>query len=440
MSTNVGKETSKLTDLRNRLLFVVFALLVYRIGAHVPVPGIDAGRLAELFAKSQHGALGYFNMLSGGALSRLTLFALGVMPYISASILMQLFSMSIPTLQSMRKEGEAGRRKINQYTRYLTCVFAVFQAFGIAQWLASEGLVPNAGGQFYFMTTITLTTGTVFLMWLGEQMTEKGVGNGISLLIVVGILARFPQAIAQVFTQAHQGQMNLLTFLFTIVLVLGVTAFVVFVERGQRKIAINYPRQHTRGSFAAKSTSLPLKINMAGVIPVIFAQSLVIFPVTIGGFFARAYNWTWFSHISSALGNGEPMHILLVIAAIAFFSFFYTAMVFNPKEIADNLKKSGALIPGIRPGEQTSSYIDKVLTRITLGGCIYLSLVALLPDIMIRLWHLPFYLGGTSLLIVVVVIMDFMTQMQSYMIPGYYDSMGKKGGGKKGGKQLMLLR
>jgi preprotein translocase subunit SecY len=428
-----------LAELKRRILFVLLGIIIYRVGAHIPVPGIDPRRLAELFSQHSNGILGLFNMFSGGALRRLTVFALGVMPYISASIIIQLFTVISPKLEQLKKEGEAGRRKINQYTRYGTLALSLFQAIGIAKWLASQGIVINPDFSFYFIATVTLVTGTMFLMWLGEQMTERGIGNGISLIIFAGIVSRFPEAIAQVINQVRQGQMQVISLLLLVLLVLAVTAFVVFMERAQRKIPVNYAkRQQGRKIYAAQSSHLPLKINMAGVIPPIFASSLIMFPATIAQFFSSMKHMGWLNDLSIALSVGQPLYLICFTAAIIFFSFFYTALVFNPKETADNLKKSGAFIPGIRPGDNTAIYVDKVMTRLTLIGAIYLSLVALLPEFLITTWHVPFYFGGTSLLIIVVVIMDFIAQLQAHLMTYQYESIMKKANSK--GRHLGLLR
>lgn len=414
-------------ELRNRILFILFGILVYRIGAYIPIPGIDPERIAHMFHNESGGVLGLFNMISGGALSRVTVFALGVMPYISASIIMQLMSSVSPKLEEIKKEGESGRRKINQYTRYATLGLAAVQSVVIAKWLVSSGNIQITSIYFYFTTMVTLTTGTVFLMWLGEQMTERGVGNGISLIIFSGIVSRFPSAIASLTSQVKQGQMTPVSLLLIAGVILLVTYFVVFVERGQRKISINYAkRQRGKKMYGGQSSHLPLKINMAGVIPPIFATSLIVFPGTIARMFGRGADWGWLSDISYALSPGQPLYFILFTAAILFFCFFYTALVFNPKDTADNLKKSGAFIPGIRPGEQTAKYIDKVSTRLTLAGAIYLSMVALLPEFLILTWHVPFYFGGTSLLIVVVVLMDLMSQIQSHLMSYQYETALKK--------------
>lgn len=414
-------------ELKRRLLFVLIGIIVFRIGAHIPVPGLDPQRLAHLFNQQSSGLLGLFNMFSGGALRRLTVFALGIMPYISASIILQLFSAISPRLEALRKEGEMGRRKMNQYTRYGTLFLAVFQAIGLSKWLSAQGIALQTGFGFYFIATITLVTGTMFLMWLGEQMTEKGIGNGISLIIFAGIVSRFPSAVATLLNQFREGQIPGLTVLLVTIVVFLVTAFVIFVERGQRKIAINYPqRQVGRKMYAAQSSHLPLKINMAGVIPPIFASSILLVPATLARWFGHGPNMEWLGSIGLALSPGQPANMLFMAAAVVFFAFFYTALVFNPKETADNLKRSSAIIPGIRPGAQTATYIDKVMTRLTMVGSLYLILVVLLPQILINIWHVPFYFGGTSLLIVVVVIMDFIAQVQSHIMAKQYDSLLRK--------------
>lgn len=418
---------SPLSELKQRLLFVLLAIIVYRIGAHIPVPGLDPQRLLELFSQQKNGIIGLFNMFSGNALSRLTLFALGIMPYISASIIMQLFTVVSPYLEQLKKESEAGRRKINQYTRYLTVVLSLFQAVGMAKWLVSQGVAIEPGFGFYFVATITLVTGTIFMMWLGEQITERGIGNGISILIFAGIVSGFPAAIAKTLEQVRQGQIQFLALVFIVAVVVAVTAFVVFVERGQRRIRVEYPqRQQNRKLYAAQSTHLPLKINMAGVIPPIFASSIILLPATLAQWFSGSHYMGWLSDVGFALSPGQPLYLLLFTVAIVFFSFFYTALVFNPKETADNLKKSGAFIPGIRPGEQSAKYIDGVMTRLTLVGSIYITLVALLPEFMTLTWHVQFYFGGTSLLIVVVVVMDFMAQVQAQLMSHQYESLLKK--------------
>ncbi|HVV67540.1 MAG TPA: preprotein translocase subunit SecY [Gammaproteobacteria bacterium] len=423
----LGLSQGGLGELKRRLLFVLIGIIIYRIGAHIPVPGINPERLADLFKNQQNGILGLFNMFSGGALQRFTVFALNVMPYISASIIMQLFTVISPKLEQLKKEGESGRRKINQYTRYGTLILATFQALGISRWLVSNGTVINPGFSFYFTATLTLVTGTMFLMWLGEQITERGIGNGISLIIFAGIVSRFPAAIAEVMGQVRQGQMQVISLLLLVIVVLCITAFVVFVERGQRRITVNYAkRQQGRKIYAAQSSHLPLKINMSGVIPVIFASSIILFPGTIAQWFSSVPGMSWLTKISLMLQPGQPLFMLFDAIAIIFFCFFYTALVFNPKETADNLKKSGAFIPGLRPGEQTAQYVDLVMTRLTLVGAMYLTLVSLLPEFFIVTWHVPFYFGGTSLLIVVVVLMDFMAQVQAHLVSHQYESIMKK--------------
>lgn len=422
-----GQSPSGLAELKIRLLFVVIGILVYRLGAHIPVPGLDPQRLANFFNEQQNTIFGLFNMFSGGALSRVTVFAIGIMPYISASIMLQLFSVVVPSLEQLKKEGESGRRKINQYTRYLTLLLAIFQSFGMARWLAGQQIALQVDFSFYFTAVVTLATGTMFLMWLGEQITEKGVGNGISLIIFSGIVSSMPGAIASVFQQVKEGQMQALTMILLAVIVAVVTGFVVFVERGQRRIRVNYA-QRTQGRkvYAAQTSHLPLKINMASVIPPIFASSIILLPATLAQFFARGKSMNWLSDIAMALSPGQPLYLIVYGVAIVFFAFFYTALVFNPKDTADNLKKSGAYIPGIRPGDQTSRYIDVVMTRLTLVGSIYLVLVCLLPQILMYTWHVPFYFGGTSLLIIVVVIMDFVAQIQAHLMTQQYDSLMKK--------------
>lgn len=428
-----------LAELKSRLLFVVFGLLLYRLGAHVPVPGLNPQKLAHFFNQQQNTIFGLFNMFSGGALSRVTVFAIGIMPYISASIIIQLFSVVVPTLEQLKKEGESGRRKINQYTRYLTFIFALFQSFGMAKWLVSQNIALNPDVVFYLTAVVTLVTGTMFLMWLGEQITEKGVGNGISLIIFAGIVSNMPNAVASLFQQVKEGQMQLLSVFIIIAIVFVVTGFVVFVERGQRRIRVNYA-QRTQGRkvYAAQTSHLPLKINMAGVIPPIFASSLIFLPATLAQFFGNSKGMEWLANIGLALSPGSPLYLIVYAGAILGFAFFYTALVFNPKDTADNLKKSGAVIPGIRPGEQTTKYIDNIMTKLTLVGALYLILVCLLPQIMMYAWHVPFYFGGTSLLIIVVVIMDFVAQVQAHLMTQQYDSLMRKSN-VKGGKLPGLL-
>jgi preprotein translocase subunit SecY len=431
---NIGK-ASKYGDLKRRLLFLLGALVVFRIGAHIPVPGIDPNVLADLFAGQQGGILGMFNMFSGGALSRFTIFALGIMPYISASIIMQLMTAVSPQLEQLRKEGESGRRKITQYTRYGTLFLALFQATGISIALESQaGLVLEPGLMFRVTAITTLVTGTMFLMWLGEQITERGLGNGISLIIFAGIAAGLPTAIAGTLELVRTGAMHPLTALLIAVAVLVVTALVCFVERGQRKILVNYAkRQVGNRLYGGQSSHLPFKLNMSGVIPPIFASSLILFPATLLGWFgASTERLTWLRDIAGTLSPGQPIYVMLYAALIVFFCFFYTALQYNPKETADNLKKSGAFVPGIRPGDQTARYVEKILTRLTLAGAIYVTAVCLLPEFLILRWNVPFYFGGTSLLIIVVVTMDFMSQVQSYVMTHQYESLLRKANFKGG--------
>ena len=418
----------KYGDLKRRIIFLLLALVVYRIGAHVPVPGIDPDMLSRLFQEQQGGILGLFNMFSGGALSRFSVFALGVMPYISASIIMQMLSYVLPSLESLRKEGESGRRKITQYTRYGTLLLGVFQAFGIAVALESQaGLVLDPGMMFRFTCVVSLVTGTMFLMWLGEQITERGLGNGISIIIFAGIVAGLPSAISGLFQLVSTGAISPLSAIFVIAIVALVTAFVVFIERGQRRITVNYAKRQVGNRLYGGQTSyLPLKMNMSGVIPPIFASSLILFPATLAGWFTSGDSTRWIRDLAAALSPGQPLYTLLYAAMIVFFAYFYTALVFNPRETAENLKKSGAFVPGIRPGEQTSRYIDKVLLRLTLGGAIYLVFVCLVPEFLNMRFNVPFYFGGTSLLIVVVVTMDFMSQVQAYMMSQQYENLLKK--------------
>lgn len=437
-SLGSGLASGGLSELKKRLLFVLICIMVYRIGAYIPVPGLDPVAIARLFQQHEGGILGMFSMFSGGALSRMTVFALGIMPYISASIVIQMYGTISPKLQQLKKEGEAGKRKMNQYTRYGTAGLALVQAIGISKWLVSSGTAINPGFNFYFVAVVTLVTGTMFLMWLGEQMTERGIGNGISLIIFAGIVANFPSAVVQVFTQVRQGQMAMITLVMLLVAVISVTMVVVYFERAQRRITIHYAkRQQGRKLYAAQTSHLPLKINMAGVIPPIFAQSIILFPGALAKFFGTTPGFGWLNDISLALSFGQPTYMAVMAAAVIFFAFFYTALVFNPKETADNLKRSGAFIPGIRPGEQTAQYVDKVMTRLTLVGSIYLALVSLLPQFLILAWHVPFYFGGTSLLIIVVVIMDFMAQVQSHLMSHQYESIMKK---SKKGSKISLIR
>ena len=422
----------KSAELRQRLLFVLGAVLVFRVGSFIPVPGIDPVALEEMFNQQRGTILDMFNMFSGGALSRFSIFAIGIMPYISASIIMQLLTVVHPKLEQLKKEGEAGRRKITQYTRYGTVMLATFQSLGVAIALESQAaggasVVIAAGLAFRITTVITLVTGTIFLMWLGEQVSERGIGNGISIIIFAGIVAGLPAAIGGTLELGRTGELHALLLVLIIVLVLGVTAFVVFVERGQRRITVNYAkRQVGRRMYAGQSSHLPLKLNMAGVIPPIFASSIILFPATIGGWFGSKEGFSWLSDLSQTLSPGQPLYVLSYAAAIVFFCFFYTALVFNPRDTADNLKKSGAFIPGVRPGEQTAKYIDQVMTRLTVAGAIYITAVCLLPEFMILQWNVPFYFGGTSLLIIVVVVMDFMAQVQSHLMSHQYEGLLKK--------------
>jgi preprotein translocase subunit SecY len=427
-------KTARYGDLKKRLLFLLGALFVFRIGAHIPVPGIDPNVLAELFKGQQGGILGMFNMFSGGALSRFTIFALGIMPYISASIIMQLMTAISPNLEQLRKEGETGRRKITQYTRYGTVVLALFQATAISIALESQAnLVLEPGLLFRITAVTTLVTGTMFLMWLGEQITERGLGNGISIIIFAGIAAGLPNAIAGTLELVRTGAMHPLTALLIAVSVVAVTAFVCFVERGQRKILVNYAkRQVGNRVYGGQSSHLPFKLNMSGVIPPIFASSLILFPATLLSWFGSAEGFIWLRDLAGTLSPGQPVYVMLYAGLIIFFCFFYTALQYNPKETADNLKKSGAFVPGIRPGEQTSRYLEKILTRLTLAGAIYVTLVCLLPEFLILRWNVPFYFGGTSLLIIVVVTMDFMAQVQAYVMTHQYESLLRKASFKGG--------
>jgi preprotein translocase subunit SecY len=426
-----------LSELWSRLRFVLIAILVYRIGAHIPVPGINPDRLAAMFEQNQGTILSMFNMFSGGALERMSILALGIMPYISASIIMQLMTVVSPQLEQLKKEGEAGRRKISQYTRYGTVILATVQSLAMAVGLAGQGIAFNADLSFYFVAVITLVSGAVFLMWLGEQVTEKGIGNGISILIFAGIVSGLPGAVGQSFEAARQGDLNIIALLAIAVLALATIAFVVFMERGQRRITVNYAkRQQGNKVFAAQSSHLPLKVNMAGVIPPIFASAILLLPASIGQWFGQADSMQWVQDISLALAPGQPLYILLFAVSIVFFCFFYTALVFNPKDVADNLKKSGAFIPGIRPGEQSARYIDTVLGRLTLFGALYITAVSLMPQFLVIAWNVPFYFGGTSLLIVVVVVMDFMSQVQSHLMSNQYSSLMKKSNLKGNGGLL----
>lgn len=425
---------AKYGDLSKRLWFLLGALVVFRVGAHIPVPGIDPQVLADLFKSQKNGILGMFNMFSGGALSRFTIFALGIMPYISASIIMQLAAIAVPQLEQLKKEGESGRRKITQYTRYGTLGLAVFQSFGISVALqAQPGLVLHPGTMFQLTTMITLITGTMFLMWLGEQITERGLGNGISLIIFAGIAAGLPHAIGSTLELVRTGAFSIPLVLFLFVGAVAVIALVVFVERGQRKILVNYAKRQVGNKiYGGQSSHLPLKLNMAGVIPPIFASSMILFPATIAGWFGSSPNMSWLKDVSQMLSPGQPIYVMAYAGAILFFCFFYTALVFSPKETADNLKKSGAFLPGIRPGEQTAKYIEKIMLRLTLVGAVYITLVCLLPEFLVVKFNVPFYFGGTSLLILVVVTMDFMAQVQSYLMTHQYESLLKKANFKGG--------
>jgi preprotein translocase subunit SecY len=431
-----GMQTG-LKELWARLRFVLIAIIVYRIGAHIPVPGINPDRLAALFDQNQGTILSLFNMFSGGALERMSILALGIMPYISASIIMQLMTVVSPHLEQLKKEGEAGRRKISQYTRYGTVILATVQGLGMAVGLASQGVAFAADMSFYFVAVVTLVAGAVFLMWLGEQITEHGIGNGISILIFAGIVAGLPGAIGQSFEAARQGDLNILALLAIAVMAIATVGFVVFMERGQRRITINYAkRQQGRRVYAAQSSHLPLKVNMAGVIPPIFASSILLFPASVGQWFGQSEGMEWLQDVALALGPGQPLYILLFAIAIVFFCYFYTAIMFNPRDVADNLKKSGAFIPGIRPGDQSARYIDSVLSRLTLFGALYITAVSLMPQFLVVAWNVPFYFGGTSLLIVVVVVMDFMSQVQSHLMSHQYESLMKKSN-LKGGAGLL---
>ena len=429
MSTSPSlAKIDKYGDLRRRLIFLLLALVVYRVGAHIPVPGIDPAQLQQLFNGQQGGILNLFNMFSGGALSRFTVFALGIMPYISASIIMQLMTFVVPTLEQLKKEGEAGRRKITQYTRYGTLGLALFQSMGIALALeSSAGLVIAPGIGFRMTAMVTLTAGTMFLMWLGEQITERGLGNGISILIFAGIAAGLPNSIGGLLELVRTGAMSIIIAILVVALVIAVTYFVVFVERGQRKILVNYARRQVGNKvYGGQSSHLPLKLNMSGVIPPIFASSIILLPATVVSWFSTGESMAWLKDIAAAMSPGQPVYVMFYAAAIVFFCFFYTALVFNSRETADNLKRSGGFIPGIRPGDQTAKHIDKILVRLTLAGAIYITFVCLLPEFLILKYNVPFYFGGTSLLIIVVVTMDFMSQVQNYLMSQQYESLLKK--------------
>ncbi|VAW65594.1 Protein translocase subunit SecY [hydrothermal vent metagenome] len=434
-------DLSKLQELRQRIFFVIGALIVYRIGTFIPVPGVNATIMSAIFDQQSGTILDVFNMFSGGALERMSLFALGIMPYISASIIMQLLTVTVPSLEQLKKDGEAGRRKITMYTRYGAVGLALFQSMGVANMLLAQThqgaplVYIESTLSFYIIAVTSLVTGTVFLMWLGEQISERGIGNGISMIIFAGIVAGLPSAIGGTAELVSTGELNPLTAIILFILAIAVTAFVIFVERGQRRITVNYAkRQQGRKMYAAQSSHLPLKLNMAGVIPPIFASSIILFPATMGGWFGQSQGMEWLAELSTTLSPGEPVYVMFYAAAIIFFCFFYTALVFNSRETADNLKKSGAFIPGIRPGEQTAKYIDGVMTRLTLVGAFYITAVCLLPEFLILYWNVPFYFGGTSLLIIVVVVMDFMAQMQSHMMSQQYEGLMKKANFKGLGK------
>jgi preprotein translocase subunit SecY len=425
---NLLKSFGKMSELKSRLWFVLGALVVFRLGSHIPVPGIDPTVLKQLFDSQSGGILGMFNMFSGGSLERFAIFALGIMPYISASIIMQLLTVVSPKLEQLKKDGEAGRRLITKYTRYGTVALATFQALGIAiAFEGQAGLVIDSGMAFRLTTVVTLVGGTMFLMWLGEQITERGIGNGISIIIFAGIVAGLPKAIGSTLELARTGAFSIPLVVFLFVMVVLVTALVVFVERGQRKITVNYAKRQVGNKvMGGQTTHLPLKLNMAGVIPPIFASSIILFPASLAGWFGSSESMYWLKDLSGAISPGQPIYIILFASAILFFCFFYTALVFNPKETADNLKKSGAFVPGIRPGEQTAKYIDKIMGRLTLIGAIYITLVCLLPEFLSLKFNTPFYFGGTSLLIIVVVTMDFMAQVQSHLMSHQYEGLLKK--------------
>ncbi|MEO8859030.1 MAG: preprotein translocase subunit SecY [Burkholderiaceae bacterium] len=430
MATNTAQlaKAGKFGDLRRRLVFLLLALVVYRVGAHIPVPGIDPAQLQQFFKGQEGGILGMANLMSGGALSRFTVFALGIMPYISASIIMQLLVYVVPSLEQIKKEGESGRRKITQLTRYGTLGLCLFQSLGIAVALeSSAGLVIAPGFGFRITAVFTLTAGSMFLMWLGEQITERGIGNGISILIFAGIVANLPSAIGGLLELVRTGAMSIIVSLLIVILVVVVTYVVVYIERGQRKILVNYARRQVGNKvYGGQSSHLPLKLNMSGVIPPIFASSIILLPATVVGWFSTGESMRWLKNIASSLTPGQPIYVMLYAAAIIFFCFFYTALVFNSRETADNLKKSGAFVPGIRPGDQTAKYIDRILLRLTLAGAIYITAVCLFPEFLILKYNVPFYFGGTSLLIIVVVTMDFMAQVQNYMMSQQYESLLKK--------------
>ena len=425
-----------LGELWARLRFLFAAIIIYRIGTHIPVPGFDPDRLADLFTQNQGTFLGLFNMFSGGALERMSILALGVMPYISASIIMQLLSATVPALEQLKKEGDSGRRKINQYTRYGTVLLALIQGTAMSVGFASQGLAYEVNSLFYMVAISSLVAGAIFLMWLGEQITERGIGNGISMLIFAGIVAGIPGAIGQALESARQGDLNPLTLIVVLIIAVAVVYFVVFIERGQRRLTVNYAQRQGRQAYNAQTSHLPLKVNMAGVIPAIFASSLLLFPTSISQWFGQGVNAPAFLlFIALLIGPGQPLYILLFSSLIIFFSFFYTALMYNPKEVADNLKKGGAYLPGIRPGEHTAKYIDNVTTRLTLIGGVYITLICLMPQFLNVYFNVPFYLGGTSLLIAVVVTMDFMAQVQSHLMSQQYDSLMKKANLKNVGRK-----
>ncbi len=425
-----------LGELWARLRFLFAAIVIYRIGTHIPVPGFDPDRLAELFTQNQGTYLGLFNMFSGGALERMSILALGVMPYISASIIMQLLSATVPALEQLKKEGDSGRRKINQYTRYGTVLLALIQGTAMAVGFASQGLAYEVSSMFYMVAVSSLVAGAVFLMWLGEQITERGIGNGISMLIFAGIVAGIPGAIGQALESARQGDLNPLTLIFVLIIAVAVVYFVVFIERGQRRLTVNYAQRQGRQAYNAQTSHLPLKVNMAGVIPAIFASSLLLFPTSISQWFGSAANAPdWLNDVAILIGPGQPLYVLMFSGLIIFFSFFYTALMYNPREVADNLKRGGAYLPGIRPGEHTAKYIDSVTTRLTLIGGVYITLICLMPQFLNVYFNVPFYLGGTSLLIAVVVTMDFMAQVQSHLMSQQYDSLMKKANLKTVGRR-----
>ena len=428
-------DMSRFTELRQRLFFLIGALIVYRIGTYIPVPGIDPNALQSFFEEQSGTILSMFNMFSGGALERLSIFALGIFPYISCSIVMQMASVTIPTLKELKKEGESGRRKITQYTRYGTVFLAAFQSFSASIALQNQGVVVTPGFNFLFTACVTLVTGTMFLMWLGEQITERGIGNGISMIILASIISGLPSAIGGTLELANTGEISSALVLILLILVVAVTSFVVFVERGQRRIPVNYAkRQQGRRMMQGQSTHLPFKINMSGVIPPIFASSIILFPATIASWFGTSEGFDWLQDIAASLAPGQPIYILLYAGLIMFFCFFYTSLVFDSKDTADNLQRSGAFMPGIRPGRQTAEYIDKVLTRLTFWGGLYIMLVCLIPEFMILYFRVPFYFGGTSLLIIVVVAMDFMAQLQALMMSKQYEGLMKKANLKNYGR------